>query len=180
MPSLLARLAARLRGRTSCPQKPQARLADDSGKKHDSRGQPATARQGLWGEREAEKWLVREAGLTCIGRRVKVGRDEIDLVMEDHGAHGREIVFVEVKTRSSELFGGGRAAMDRRKRNALCRAVSRYMRRLPPTPFRIDLVEVYGRADSGEAPRVEHQRAAVPMNLRYAAPALSRRHRSKG
>lgn len=161
MPSLLARLAARLRGRTAD--------AEDRG-----RGTPSAARQGLWGEREAEKWLVREAGLKCLGRRVKVGRDEIDLVMEDRDARGREIVFVEVKTRSSELFGGGRAAMDRRKRHALCRAVARYMRRQPPTPFRIDLVEVYGRADSGEAPRIEHQRAAVPMDLRYSAPDLAR------
>ena len=161
MPSLLARLAARLRGRTAD--------AENRG-----REMPSSARQGLWGESEAEKWLVREAGLKCIGRRVKVGRDEIDLVMEDRDARGREIVFVEVKTRSSELFGGGRAAMDRRKRHALCRAVARYMRRQPPTPFRIDLVEVYGRADSGEAPRIEHQRAAVPMDLRYSAPDLAR------
>ena len=168
MPPFLSRLAAPFRGRQSPPV-----AAHDGGR--GSRGQTAAARQGLWGESEAEKWLVREAGLKCIGRRVKVGRDEIDLVMEDRDARGREIVFVEVKTRSSELFGGGRAAMDRRKRHALCRAVARYMRRQPPTPFRIDLVEVYGRAGSGEAPRIEHQRAAVPMELRYAAPALARR-----
>ena len=162
MPSLLARLAARLRGRK----------ADAEGR---GSGTPSAARQGLWGEREAERWLVREAGMKCLGRRVKVGRDEIDLVMEERDARGREIVFVEVKTRSSELFGGGRAAMDRRKRHALCRAVARYMRRQPPTPFRIDLVEVYGRAGSGDAPRIEHQRAAVPMELRIPSPALARR-----
>ena len=165
MPSLLARLAARLRGRA----------ADAAEAGPEARKTTASARQGLWGEGEAERWLVREAGLKCLGRRVKVGRDEIDLVMEDRGARGREIVFVEVKTRSSELFGGGRAAMDRRKRHALCRAVARYMRRQPPTPFRIDLVEVYGRDGSGDAPRIEHQRAAVPMELRYAAPGLARR-----
>ena len=118
---------------------------------------------------------MRRTGMKCLGRRVRVGRDEIDLVMEDRFRGGREIVFVEVKTRSSELFGGGRAAMDRRKRHALCRAVARYMREQPPTPFRIDLVEVYGRAGSGEEPRIEHQRAAVPMELRYSAPALARR-----
>ena len=174
MPPLLARLAARLRGRT-CPPEQRARPDDASGNNRAPRAQTAAARQGLWGERVAEEWLVRETGLRCLGRRVKVGRDEIDLVMEDRDARGREIVFVEVKTRSSELFGGGRAAMDRRKRHALCRAVARYMRRQPPTPFRIDLVEVYGRADSGETPRIEHQRAAVPMDLRYSAPALARR-----
>ncbi len=165
MPSFLARLAARLRGRK----------ADAGEEGRVSRGRTDTARQGLWGEREAEKWLVRKTGMKCVGRRVKVGRDEIDLVMEDRDARGRELVFVEVKTRSSELFGGGRAAMDRRKRHALCRAVAHYMRRQPPTPFRIDLVEVYGSADSGADPRVEHQRAAVPMDLRYAAPSLARR-----
>ncbi len=164
MPSLLARLAARLRGRK----------ADAGEEGRASRGRTDTARQGLWGEREAEKWLVRKTGMKCVGRRVKVGRDEIDLVMEDRDARSRELVFVEVKTRSSELFGGGRAAMDRRKRHALCRAVARYMRRLPPTPFRIDLVEVYGRVDSGAPPRIEHQRAAVPMDLRYSAPDLAR------
>lgn len=174
MPELLARLAARLRGRT-CPPERRALPDGATGGDRGSRGRISTARQGLWGERAAEEWLVREAGLRCLGRRVKVGRDEIDLVMEERDARGREIVFVEVKTRSSELFGGGRAAMDRRKRHALCRAVARYMRRQPPTPFRIDLVEVYGRVDSGEAPRIEHQRAAVPMELRYSAPALARR-----
>ena len=166
MPSLLARIAARLRGRSRPPDGDRGPL-----------GRTVAARQGLWGEREAERWLVRETGMRCVGRRVRVGRDEIDLVMEERGARGREIVFVEVKTRSSELFGGGRAAMDRRKRRALCRAVSRYMRRQPPTPFRIDLVEVYGRAGSGDEPRIEHQRAAVPMDLRYVAPALARHRR---
>ena len=168
MPSLLARLAARLRGRKADAGGGRGARGTDGGES------TASARQGLWGEREAEKWLVRRTGMKCLGRRVRVGRDEIDLVMEDRFRGGREIVFVEVKTRSSELFGGGRAAMDRRKRHALCRAVARYMRERPPTPFRIDLVEVYGRADSGDAPRIEHQRAAVPMELRLCAPALAR------
>ena len=169
MPSLLARLAARLRGRKADAGGGRGARGTDGGES------TASARQGLWGEREAERWLVRRTGMKCLGRRVRVGRDEIDLVMEDRFRGGREIVFVEVKTRSSALFGGGRAAMDRRKRHALCRAVARYLRERPPTPFRIDLVEVYGRAGSGEEPRIEHQRAAVPMELRYSAPALARR-----
>ena len=130
----------------------------------------ATARQGLWGEREAERELLREEearkdGLRVIGRRVRVGRDEIDLVLErpaKRDGPGRLLVFVEVKTRSSEAFGGGRAAMTARKRHALCRAVARYLRREPPTPFRIDLVEVYGDA---------------AVDRRFDAPALARPRR---
>ena len=141
-----------------------------------------TARQGLWGEREAERELLREEearkdGLRVVGRRVRVGRDEIDLVLERPARKdgpGRLLVFVEVKTRSSEAFGGGRAAMTARKRHALCRAVLHYLRREPPTPFRIDLVEVYGDAAVDRLDRVVHHRNAVPMERRFDAPALAR------
>ncbi|MBR1837492.1 MAG: YraN family protein [Kiritimatiellae bacterium] len=137
------------RGKTSSPRK------TDSSK------------QGLWGERKAEEHLVKTAGLEVVGRRVKISRDEIDLVMKTTPPAEPEMVFVEVKTRSSKLFGGGRAAMDRRKKHALCRAVIRYMRRLPPMPFRIDLVEVYGAWDSPGEPEIVHYENAVRMDLRY-------------
>ena len=171
MPSLLARLAARLRGRK----------ADAGEEGRAFRGQTDTARQGLWGEREAEKFLLdrkREdapAGrVRVLGRRVKVGRDEIDLVLEESDARGREIVFVEVKARSSDLFGGGLAAVDRRKRRALCRAAARWMRRRPAEPFRIDVVEVVGDASRGAPDRVLHFRNAVPLDLRFVHQGLRR------
>ncbi len=173
MPSLLARLAARLRGRS--PD------AEGGGKAQGRRGGPASARQGLWGEREAERFLLgpeRGDAPACrvrvLGRRVRVGRDEIDLVLEERDDRGREIVFVEVKTRSSDLFGGGLAAMDRRKRHALCRAVARYMGKMPPTPFRIDVVEVFGDASRGAPDRVLHFRNAVPLETRFVHQGLRR------
>ena len=168
MPSLLARLAARLRGRKADAGGGRGARGTDGGESI------ASARQGLWGEREAEKWLVRRTGMKGLGRRVKVGRDEIDLVMEDRFRGGREIVFVEVKTRSSDLFGGGLAAMDRRKRHALCRAVARYMGKMPPTPFRIDVVEVFGDASRGAPDRVLHFRNAVPLETRFVHQGLRR------
>ena len=66
-----------------------------------------------------------------MGRRVKVGRDELDLVMKNPATATQpaEMVFVEVKTRSSRLFGGGFGAIDRRKRHALGRAAMRWMMR---------------------------------------------------
>ena len=146
---------------------------------------PAYARaQGEWGERVAEAYLTGEGKpgekrLRTIGRRVRVGRDEIDLVMEPADARRRPmVVFVEVKTRTSDAFGGGLAAVDRRKRHALCRAAARYMRRLPATPFRIDVVEVYGVSDAvpgGGADRVLHFENAVPMERRFAHQGLRRR-----
>lgn len=146
---------------------------------------PAYAKaQGEWGERIAEKYLrdelePREKRLRTIGRRVRVGRDEIDLVMEPASPRRRPlVVFVEVKTRTTDAFGGGLAAVDRRKRHALCRAAARYMRGRPATPFRIDVVEVLGTSDAvpgGGADRVLHFENAVPLERRYVAQALGRR-----
>ena len=146
---------------------------------------PAYAKaQGDWGERQAEDYLCSERTmgrkrLRTIGRRVRVGRDEIDLVMEPADARYRPmVVFVEVKTRTSDAFGGGLAAVDKRKRHALCRAAARYMRRRPATPFRIDIVEVIGVSDAvpgGGADRILHFENAVPLERRYVAQALHRR-----
>ena len=146
---------------------------------------PAYAKaQGDWGEETARRFLEKELKpkekrLRTIGRRVRVGRDEIDLVMEPADARYRPmVVFVEVKTRTSDAFGGGLAAVDKRKRHALCRAAARYMRRRPATPFRIDIVEVIGVSDAvpgGGADRILHFENAVPLERRYVAQALHRR-----
>ncbi len=122
--------------------------------------------------------------LRTIGRRVRVGRDEIDLVMEPADPRRRPmVVFVEVKTRTSDAFGGGLAAIDKRKRHALCRAAARYMRGRPASPFRIDVVEVLGVSDAvpgGGVDRILHFENAVPLERRYAVEGLRRRRRRGG
>jgi putative endonuclease len=55
------------------------------------------ARLGRWGERYCERYLKRK-GLVCVARNFLCRTGEIDLVMAD----GDAIVFVEVKTRTSE------------------------------------------------------------------------------
>lgn len=65
---------------------------------------------------------------------------ELDLVVE----RGGRIVFVEVKTRSSELYGGAVAALDRDKRSAVARTAASYLGRygLWDRPCRFDLVAI--------------------------------------
>ena len=121
------------------------------------------ATQGLWGEEKAAKYLLREKGLRILGRRVHAGRGEIDLVMEERDRGTKSFVFVEVKTRSSHLFGGGLGAVDRRKKKALCRAIIAFMRRQPRRPFRIDVVEVYGNAAEDRVDEILHYENAVHM-----------------
>ena len=65
---------------------------------------------------------------------------ELDLVMEHRGG----IVFVEVKTRSSQRFGGAGAAFDRAKRAAVTRTAASYLGRfgLWQRCCRFDLVAI--------------------------------------
>jgi putative endonuclease len=117
---------------------------------------------GLWGERQAERYL-RAKHFRILGRRVLVGpRDELDLVAR---SPDQVLVFVEVKTRADEEFGRPAAAVDQRKRRALSRAAWRYLHRLNPKPnyFRFDVVEVIGTEGMG-APEIRHIENAFPFS----------------
>ena len=122
---------------------------------------------GRWGEQVAATWLARH-GYDIIGRRVRSNRrDEIDLVAR----RGRQWVFVEVKTRRSEAFGRPAAAVDARKRHALCRAAAAYLRRAgyPEGCYRFDVIEVVGVPGAGE-PVVRQIEDAFRFEPRYRFP----------
>lgn len=128
------------------------------------RPSPARAahlRLGLWGERQAERFLRRE-GLRILGRRVRVGKkDELDLIARD----GRVFVVIEVKTRAAEGLEPPRKAVDAEKRYHLSRAAVRYVRRLQPPPdaIRFDIVEVIGQP-KGPPPEIRHHANAFPLH----------------
>ena len=124
---------------------------------------PEHLREGLWGEAEAERYL-RRLGWRILGRRVRIGRDELDLVAR----HGEVLVFVEVKTRRDESMGRPFVAVDRGKRRSLSRAAVRYLNKLPTRPsfFRFDVLEVIGKAEQG-VPRIRHIENAFTLGPRY-------------
>jgi len=125
---------------------------------------------GRWGEQVAAKWLKRQ-GYDIVGRRVRPNRrDEIDLVVR----RGGQLVFVEVKTRRSEFFGRPVAAVDARKRHALCRAAAAYLRRTgyPRGCYRFDVVEVVGEPGDDE-PVVRQIEDAFRFPPRYRFPAAN-------
>ena len=99
-------------------------------------------RTGRWGEEQAEKFL-KKAGLKMVGRNVRVGYDEIDLIVRQ----GDTLIFVEVKTRASEDFGRPASAVNRAKRKKLSRAAIRFLKnhKLRPPYIRFDVVEVVGK-----------------------------------
>ena len=123
---------------------------------------PLHLRHGELGERAAKRHLKRQ-GLKFLTANFRSPRGEIDLVFRD----GECLVFVEVKTRSSEEWSRPAAAVDRERRGRLTRAGLDYLRRLrnPPVKVRFDIVEVL-LAD-GQVREVRHLENAFPMERPY-------------
>ena len=81
---------------------------------------------------------LRRRGLTFLTANFRSKRGEIDLVFRD----GDCLVFVEVKTRSSEDWVRPAAAVNARKRRLLSQTALDYLRLLnnPPVKIRFDIV----------------------------------------
>jgi putative endonuclease len=102
-----------------------------------------TGSEHLWhgklGERAARRFLKKQ-GLKFLLANFRSRRGEIDLICRDADC----LVFVEVKTRSSEEWTRPAAAVDAAKRRHLSLAALDYLRRIgnPEIKFRFDIVEV--------------------------------------
>ncbi len=99
---------------------------------------------GRRGEDLAHRFLQR-AGMTVVARnhRTRSGSGEVDLIAWDRDA----LVFVEVKSRSSEEFGPPDRAIGEDKQRRLIRAALDYARRadIPLEKVRFDVVTVVFR-----------------------------------
>ena len=101
--------------------------------------EPEHLRRGKLGERAAKKFLRRH-GLKFLTANFRSPRGEIDLIFRDDDC----LVFIEVKTRSSEEWARPAAAVDKERRQRLTRAALDYLRLLkyPAVKIRFDIVEV--------------------------------------
>ena len=100
---------------------------------------PLHLRHGELGERAAKRQLKRQ-GLKFLVANFRSPRGEIDLIFRDEDC----LVFIEVKTRSSEEWTRPAAAVNAERRRRLTRAALDYLRLLqnPPVKLRFDIVEV--------------------------------------
>jgi putative endonuclease len=117
------------------------------------KAEPEHLRRGRIGERAAKRYL-QKLGLKFLIANFRSPRGEIDLVFRDRAHRGigrilREptedcLVFVEVKSRSSEEWGRPAAAVDAEKRRLLSRCALDYLNLLkkPRVKIRFDIVEV--------------------------------------
>ncbi|MEO5900315.1 MAG: YraN family protein [Ilumatobacteraceae bacterium] len=72
--------------------------------------------RGRWGEGEVARWYVHH-GYVVVARNWRCEHGELDLVVRLGGT----IVFCEVKTRASDAYGGGAAAVGWAKQRRLRR-----------------------------------------------------------
>ncbi len=94
---------------------------------------------GTKGERLAEEFL-RKKGYEILERNFRYDRAEIDLIVKKEST----VVFCEVKTRKSDVFGVGEDAVDPKKRNQIRKAAEGYIsgRGLEDSEFRFDVIVV--------------------------------------
>lgn len=100
-----------------------------------------TSLTGAAGEELAAKFLQKN-GLRIIERNFRVKGGEIDLICGD----GDAVVFVEVRVRSSDDFGGAAASITPTKQRRLVLAASQWLQRYGEHPCRFDAVLINGSA----------------------------------
>ncbi len=126
------------------------------------KAEPEHLRRGKLGERAAKKCLQRQ-GMKFLTANFRSPRGEIDLIFRDADC----LVFIDVKTRSSEEWGRPAAAVDKEQRGHLTRAALDYLRLLrnPPVKLRFDIVEVL--LQDSTVREVRHLPNAFPMERPY-------------
>lgn len=114
-------------------------------------GRCSSAELGRRGEQLAAEYLEQQ-GLVVLSRNWRCRLGELDIVATD----GRQLVVVEVKTRSGTGFGIPAEAVDDRKRDRLCRLANAWLAhyRVGWCEVRMDVVAVLWRP--GAEPVIEH------------------------
>ena len=96
--------------------------------------------QGKSGEEIAVNFLKQE-GYKIICRNFRCFQGEIDIIAQDK----EEIVFVEVKTRTSVKYGEAKEAVDKEKQKHIYKTAEYfiYKTKIEESHMRIDVIEVY-------------------------------------
>lgn len=97
---------------------------------------------GKWGENLACQYL-EENNYKVIERNFLCRQGEIDIIAKD--IVKKELVFVEVKTRSNFKYGNPVDAVNKQKQKHMVQAIKYYIYKnhIKDVPIRIDVIEVF-------------------------------------
>ena len=100
---------------------------------------------------EIAKAFLEKKGYEILATNWRYSRAEIDIIAQD----GDNLVFVEVKTRSSSYFGAPAAFVTPKKETFMAHAASAYMEEIDyEDEIRFDVIGIL--LLKGKAPKIEH------------------------
>lgn len=100
---------------------------------------------GKQAEKVAEKFLLKQ-GLTLVQRNYLCKMGEIDLIMNDKS----DLVFIEVRHRKSQTFGGALESITYTKQKKIWRTAQHYLHNNPykyDCEYRFDVVAFEGNLE---------------------------------
>ncbi|MEZ4342686.1 MAG: YraN family protein [Nitrospirales bacterium] len=114
---------------------------------------------GRSAEALAENWL-RQKGYRILARNLKIGHGELDLVAQDRDT----LIFVEVKGRRTDHFGGAPYAVTPHKQRQLIKLALAYLaqHKLSAIPCRFDVILVSG--SENRSPQITHMENAFEVS----------------
>lgn len=110
----------------------------------------STKETGVKGERIAIRFCV-SLGMRIIKRNWRHGRGEIDIIAQDES----ELVFIEVKYRTSTTFGYPEESVTKHKQHILVQTIRAYLSEHPTKKFRVDVLSIL---KNGEKTTLRHLR----------------------
>lgn len=111
-------------------------------------------RIGKWGEEIAAGYLIQR-GCEVIARNARTPYGEIDIVAKQ----GEIVVFVEVKTRTSDKMGLPEESITARKRQHMLSAAEHYAAENEIDDWQIDVIAVEGKP--GIQPKITYFENAI-------------------
>lgn len=101
--------------------------------------------KGKIGEIEATKYIEKK-GYEIVCTNFRCIQGEIDIIAKDNG----ELVFLEVKTRTSVKYGEAREGVNKKKQKHILNAAMYYLYKnnMEEVFVRIDVIEVYIKKDT--------------------------------
>jgi len=114
---------------------------------------------GAWGEERAADYLSRQ-GMEIIERNYRTPVGEIDIIAQ----HKSWLVFIEVKTRRSILFGTPQEAVGPRKQRQIIRTAHWYLQnnKKPKLQPRFDVIAIL--CQSGAEVQITHIQDAFSLS----------------
>lgn len=111
-------------------------------------------RVGTWGEEIAAEYLTGQ-GFEIVTRNARTPYGEIDIIARQ----GDTVVFLEVKTRTSDKMGLPEDSITPRKRQHMLSAAEHYAMEREIDTWQIDVIAIEGKP--GVKPKITHFENAI-------------------